>query len=134
MFVQFWLCPQQWNHGGYDVACLINWKTQENELKFMLRFVQITASHMHSLKLDYFQELVDVLESTFNINILRIEILMLLPDKVSAQAFKVLTVSSPGCLCNWDCGTTGKKWIDGNEQEQVRVMYFDSMKQKIESM
>ena len=47
-----WLLPMKWNQGGYDLLCLLQFNGE-----YFLRFVQVTISSTHTLKLQHFKDL-----------------------------------------------------------------------------
>ncbi len=124
IFLGFWLVPTKWNQGGFDVARLLKFREQ-----YMLSFVQITASHEHSLKLKYFQDLTSAIAFALGIEISRIQIIMLVPNKTIASNFSISLskVSNPGFLKFWKCGESEEYWTQGAEHNQVDVMWFDSL-------
>lgn len=121
----FWLRPKKWNQGGYDFVCLLKIGDE-----YMLRFVQITAAHQHSLKLQFFKDFTTTIIGKFSIVISRIEIIMMVPDEDTARHFRILPskVKYSGILCGWMCGETNEKWQKLKEQDQVKVMWFYSCK------
>ena len=98
--------------------------------EYVLRFVQITAAHEHSLKLKYFQDFATTIVEKFNIVVPRIEIIMMVPDEDTARHFRILhsKVEYSGLLCAWICGETNENWQKGKEEDQVKVLWFDSNK------
>jgi hypothetical protein len=121
----FWLHPKKWNQGGYDLVCLLKIGDE-----YVLRFVQITAAHEHSLKLKYFKDFATTIIEKFNIVVPRIEIIMMVPDEETARHFRILhsKVKYSGLLCAWICGETNENWQKGKEEDQVKVLWFDSNK------
>jgi GTPase SAR1 family protein len=121
----FWLHPKKWNQGGYDLVCLLKIGDE-----YVLRFVQITAAHEHSLKLKYFKDFATTIIEKFNIVVPRIEIIMIIPDEETALHFRILhsKVKYSGLLCAWICGETNENWQKGKEEDQVKVLWFDSNK------
>ena len=89
----------------------------------MLRFVQITAAHEHSLKLKYFQDFATTIVEKISIVVPRIEIIMMVPDNILHSK-----VEYSGLLCAWICGETNENWQKGKEEDQVKVLWFDSNK------
>jgi hypothetical protein len=99
---QFWLRPMTWNQGGYDLACLLN-----IDDRYILRFVQITAAHEHSLKLKYFRDLAFKINETIHeIKVKHVEIVMLVLDEEAASKFSIprSKVANTGVLTPWFCG------------------------------
>jgi hypothetical protein len=120
----YWLRPSKWNQGGYDLACLVCVNG-----RYVLRFIQITAAHEHSLKLKYFRELAFKINETFEeIEVKHIEIIMLVPERQRANQFRIphSKVANSGDLTPWYCGDSMDKWRRYKEEEQVQVYWFES--------
>jgi hypothetical protein len=94
-----WLIPNVWNQAGYDGVILIR---NENDDKNVIRFVQITESATHDLKLSYYADLVNCLSSRGIFTPDVVEIFFIVPRRV-LSAFKISKIESPSALrmYNW---------------------------------
>lgn len=120
---EYWLVPMKWNQGGYDVVRLVKLSNQ-----YLVSFIQITAAHQHSLKLRYFQDFASSIAFALEIEIPRIQIIMLVPDQRTANEFSIpaTKVTHPGFLKIWKCTQSEDMWIQGQEHDLIQVMWFDS--------
>ena len=116
-----WLIPCKWNQGGYDLACL-----QKFQGGYLLRFIQITNASSHSLKLQFFSKLSQLIQAQLKIEVGRIEIIMAVPnEKLTSFTMKQTDVVSSGILSHWLCGIGNDKWKQGKEASQVQVLGFE---------
>ena len=84
----------------------------------------------NSLKLKFFQDFATTIIEKFNIVVPRIEIIVLVSVKDTARHVRILhsKVEYSGLLCAWICGETNENWQKGKEEDQVKVLWFDSNK------
>ena len=64
-----WLKPEKWNQGGYDAVFI-------DHTANLLRFVQVTTSHKHEFKSEYFNSLIDKIGLPFK----TIEVYFVVPE------------------------------------------------------
>jgi len=102
------LKPLKWNQGGYD-AVIVDWKTKT------VRFVQVTISETHDLKLRYFSECLDSLR--IEGSPWTVEIVFVVPTE-NVDKFRVSRVENRGMLSR--CG-----WLSGREESQAYVAGMD---------
>eukprot|EP00960_Hanusia_phi_P017471 514143-Hanusia_phi.AAC.1 len=94
-----------WNQGGYDPVLVV--KENENQL---MRFVQLTRSLHHDLKLQYFSECLEALGIRGGDG-WKVEIVFIVDKEILAD-FKVGKVEQPGALSEYG-------WRNGGERDQV---------------
>jgi hypothetical protein len=115
--------PTKWNQGGYDVVFV----TAVSASNLALRFGQVAKSLTHSLKLKYFAEVVQHLQSAGYV-IDSIEIAFIV-KKQNMPDFRVLSskVNGRGLLshANLPASLGGSKWIMGKEENLVTVYGLD---------
>ena len=107
------------------MACLLS-----VDGKYILRFVQITAALVHSLKLKFYIELASKIKQATGIYLENIEIVMMVPDEDSARKFrsKPNKVADADAWSGWFCGDSTEFWRYGEEGKQVHVFWFESRK------
>ncbi len=120
-----WLIPKRWDQPGYDLVCVL----KHDNKQWMLRFVQVTISESHDLKLQYFQQLATFLaKEVWNVEIPRIEIVFMAPNGVNIDKIRLTStrVISQGLLSAWNVGTLDTMWLTGTEHDLVRYLNFES--------
>ena len=115
-FSKIWFKPVKWNQGGYDAVhvdydeCLVS-------------FIQVTKSAKHSLKLEYFSELLSNLTLKKPVTSkARVEIIFLVP-KEQVSKFKISPVTGSGLLGSYETKNS-EPWIKGKEKSLVDVLTF----------
>jgi len=110
-----WLKPVRWNQGGYDGVFL-------DQKKKTVRFIQVTRSETHSLKLEYFYSFLSMLmESEASFEIESLEIVFLV-DVKKLSKFRILDsgVTGQGLLAAF------RGWEKGDEWKTVKAVGIDS--------
>ena len=115
-----WLLPLKWNQGGYDLVCLL-----KSNGEYLLRFVQITVSGTHSLKLQHFKNLVYAMSSVLECDIRRIDIVMMLPAEAHDVKIYPSRVQDSGILKFCKVGNSDEEWKEANEHNLVRTLHFN---------
>jgi hypothetical protein len=108
-----WVRPLKWNQGGYD-AIFIDVSIG------LVRFVQITRGDTHSLKLQYFYNILhkwQKMTKTFEIQ--KVDIFFLVPSEKLA-AFKLSSTGTTGHGLLHEFG-----WSKGKEAQQIKVCGVD---------
>ena len=113
---KIWFKPVKWNQGGYNAVhvdydeCLVS-------------FIQVTKSPQHSLKLEYFSELLSNLTlKRPKTSKVRVEIIVLIP-KEQVSKFKISPVTGRGLLGSYKTKNS-KQWVKGKEEGLVDVLTF----------
>jgi hypothetical protein len=111
-----WLKPLKWNQGGYDavyIEIIDNDIYKKEDKKINVKFVQITRGKDHSLKLQYFKELMENLKELFET--ITLDIYFIVPfDNIRIFKISESKVESQGSL-----GLFG--WEKYKEKEKVKI-------------
>ena len=107
-----WLKPIKWNPGGYDAVFVIS--------NSCIRIVQATRSARHTLKIQYFAQLIRNTRSHQSLS--EIEIVFVVPVEDIA-GFSVSTVTGAGLLYKYKVlGGSGALCAKGSEGRCVRLL------------
>lgn len=113
--------PLKWNQGGYDIVFVTAGPNKE----LSLRFGQVTKSLTHSLKLQYFSEVVSSLVKA-GYQICEVEIAFIV-SKTHMDSFRVIPsrVYGRGLLSHVNSPFKNTKWAKGKEETLVTVYGID---------
>ena len=107
-----WLKPEKFNQGGYDAVYV-------DKPNKTVKFVQITRGDEHSLKINYFYDLMLKFAEFFETKTL--EIYFIVPLK------KLMTFESPNNKITGQCLLKQFGWIKGNEKGQVKICGIETI-------
>jgi hypothetical protein len=111
--ISTWLKPSKWNQGGYDAVYVKD--------ESAIRFVQVTRGDQHSLKLQYFFQLLQTVSDFHTFS--KVEIFFLV-SKEKIDSFHVSDVEGAGLLSQFSSDGT-QPWVQGQEAKQVRIFQID---------
>ena len=110
-----WLKPLAFNQGGYDAVFI-------HKHVGLVRFVQITRSDAHSLKLEFFHKLLAALRDSAHFVVTTLEIVFVV-DATKQADFKISPVTGQGLLAAF----TG--WEKRKEKDKVTILGLNGLDQ-----
>jgi hypothetical protein len=121
-----WLLPKRWNPGSYDlvsITCVDTLCDDGSMRKFVIHFIQVAKSSGNTLDLKHFEAFANCLMDALGCQITGIEIYIMTPDNDDFDTVSLM-IKSTGRLASLNVGTTGEKWMTGNEESNVIIKQF----------
>jgi hypothetical protein len=121
-----WILPEKWNPGSYDlvrITCVDTLSDDGNMGKFVIHFIQVAKSSGNTIDLKHFEAFANCLMDALDCEIAGVEIIVMTPDNDDFDVVSLM-IKSTGRLASFNVGTTGEKWIAGNEESNVKIKQF----------